>query len=112
MEEPNGFRAWLRSKAKMITIYAACVSAVLGTAVAWGSLDLPRPAWHSEVQELEQLVASNTKLILGDKWVRLKATIEELTAQLRGDPANRDLIDRLVRAQQQLRETEQQLDGS
>ena len=96
----------------MITIYAACTSAVLGAAVAWGSLDLPRPAWHSEVQELEQVVASNTKLILGDRWIRLTAQIADIEAQLFSDSRNRDLIDRLARLQAQLRETEKQLDGN
>ena len=104
-------RLWIRNKAKVITIYIAMVSGMFGVAIAWGTLDLPRPAWHSEVMELEQVVASNTRLILGDRWIRLKAQIAELEAKLRGNPTNRDMIDRLVRLQAQLRETEKQLDN-
>lgn len=95
----------------MITIYTAMVSGMLGVAVAWGTLDLPRPAWHSEVMELEQVVVSNTKLILGDKWIRIKSQIAELQAKLNSNPTNRDMIDRLVRLQAQLREINKRLDN-
>ena len=95
----------------MITIYAAAISGVLGVAVAWDKLDLPHFVWSSELMELEQVVASNTKLILGDRWIRLTAQIADLEAQLAQEPRNRDLIERLARLKQQLRETEKQLDN-
>lgn len=92
------------SKWRMFGIPAATVSAVLAVAVAWGQLDLPRPAWHSEVQALSLQVAANTQLILGDKWLRLTAQIKALEAKMRGDPGNSEWIDKLVILQLQLRE--------
>lgn len=94
----------------MITVYAAMFSAILGAAVAYDKLDLPWFASQEDVQVVQQEVASNTKLILGDKWLRLSTQIKQLEAQLTRDPGNRALIERLVRLQQQLRETERQLD--
>ncbi len=93
------------SKWKMFGIPAATVSAIMGVAVAWGQLDLPRPAWYSEIVELEVQVVANSQLILGDKWLRLTAQIKELEERLKGNPANRrELIDRLAVKQLQLRE--------
>ena len=92
------------SKWKMFGIPAASVSAALAAAVAWGQLDLPRPAWHSEVIELSMEVAANSQLILGDKWLRLTAQIKELEAKLRGNPTNLAMIERLAVLQLQLRE--------
>jgi len=90
----------------MFGIPAVSVSAVLASAVAWGQLDLPRPAWHSEVAALEMQVAANTQLILGDKWLRITAQIAELRVKLSADPANREMIRRLTVLQLQLREIE------
>ena len=87
----------------MFGIPAASVSAVLAAAVAWGQLDLPRPAWHSEVIELGVEVAANSQLILGDKWLRLTAQIKELEAKLVTNPTNRAWIERLAVLQLQLR---------
>ena len=92
------------SKWRMFGLPAASVSAVLAAAVAWGQLDLPRPAWHSEVIELGMQVTANTQLILGDKWLRLTAQIAALKAQIASDPTNHKLIERLVVLQLQLRE--------
>ena len=94
------------SKWKMFGIPAASVSAVLAAAVAWGQLDLPRPAWYSEVAALEIQVAANTQLILGDKWLRLTAQITLLEAQLSADPTNIKLIKELAVRRLQLREVE------
>lgn len=93
-----------KGKYKVMGITAASVSAMLAAAVAWGQLDLPRPAWRSEVIELGMQVAANTQLILGDKWLRLTAQIKSLEAKLRSDPSNREMIDKLVVFQLQLRE--------
>ncbi len=90
----------------MFGIPAATVSAVMGVAVAWGQLDLPRPAWRSEVVELEVQVTANTQIILGDKWLRLTAQITLLEAQLRSDPTNIKLIKELAVKRLQLREVE------
>lgn len=92
------------SKWRMFGIPAASISAVLAAAVAWGQLDLPRPAWHSEVVELGTQVTANTQLILGDKWLRLTAQIKKLEAKLRGEPTNREMIEKLAVLQLQLRE--------
>jgi hypothetical protein len=109
MEEVTGVRAWLRSKAKMITIYAGAIAAVISVAVGWSQLGMDRPAMHSEIEELRQEVGSNTQLILGDRWLRLTAKIKILEARLKLDPGNRDLIDELATLQLQLREVEKNL---
>ena len=93
-----------KGKWKMFGIPAVSVSAALAAAVAWGQLDLPRPAWYSEVVELSVQVSANSQLILGDKWLRLTAQIKELEAKLRNGPANRAMIERLAILQLQLRE--------
>ena len=93
-----------KGKYKVMGITAASISAMLAAAVAWGQLDLPRPAWHSELMELELQVAANTQLILGDKWLRLTAQIAELKVEISRDPTNHKLIERLVVLQLQLRE--------
>ncbi len=92
------------SKLRMFGIPAASVTAVLSAAMAWGQLDLPRPAWYSEVVELEMQVAANSQLILGDKWLRLTAQIKALEAKLFQNPTNREWIERLAFLQLQLRE--------
>lgn len=92
------------SKWKMFGIPAATVTAALSAAVAWGQLDLPRPAWYSEVVALEVQVTANSQLILGDKWLRLTAQITELKAKLAQNPTNRAMIERLAVLQLQLRE--------
>lgn len=94
------------SKWKMFGIPAMSISAGLAAAVAWGQLDLPRPAWRSEVIELGVQVAANTQLILGDKWLRLTAQITLLEAQLNSDPTNIKLIKELAVKRLQLREVE------
>ena len=94
------------SRYRMGGFLAVGVSAVLATAVAWSQLDLPRPAWRSEVVELEVQVASNTQIILGDKWLRLTAQITLPEAQLNSDPTNVKLIKELAVKQLQLREVE------
>lgn len=93
------------SRYRMGWFLAAGVSTVLAAAVAWGQLDLPRPAWHSEVVELGMRVAANSQLILGDKWLRLTAQIKEIELKLKGAPKDRlELIAELAVKQLQLRE--------
>lgn len=93
-----------KGKYKIMGITAASFSAMLAAAVAWGQLDLPRPAWHSEVQALTLQVAANTQLILGDKWLRLTSQIKALGVKLRSDPTNLEWIEKLAVLQLQLRE--------
>jgi hypothetical protein len=93
-----------KGKYKVMGITAASLSAMLAAAVAWGQLDLPRPAWRSEVMALELQVSANTQLILGDKWLRLTAQIKALEAELRDAPTDREMIEKLVVLQLQLRE--------
>ena len=113
-------------------ISVATAAAVLAAAVSWVELDLPRPAWHSEVAALEvqvaagvvaleaqvatnytaleAQVAANTQLILGDKWLRLTAQITELEDQIAGNPPNKSkLIARLATLQLQLRAVNSEL---
>ena len=93
-----------KGKYRTMGITAASVSAVLAAAVAWGELDLPRPAWHSELQVLELQVAANSKIIQGNLWLRLTAEIAELKDQIKADPTDRSKRDKLAILQLQLRE--------
>lgn len=95
------------SKWRMFGIPAASFAALMTGAVAWGQLDLPRPAWHSEVQALSLQVAANTQLILGDKWLRLTAQIKSIEAELKGNieaEKRQELHEKLAIKQLQLRE--------
>ncbi len=93
----------------MITVYAAMFSAVLGSAVAYDKLDLPWFASTEAVQAVHQKVTSNTKLILGQEWERLRAKMYALRGRLAKDPTNRDLQEDLARAEAQLREVDAKL---
>ena len=93
------------SKWKMFGIPAASFAALMTGAVAWGELDLPRPAWHSELEVLSLQVAANTAIIQGNLWLRLTSQIKSIEEKLKSNPANRrELIDKLVVLQLQLRE--------
>ena len=107
--EVTGFRAWVRKKARVITLYAGTLGAILTVAVAWDKLDLPRPVLTTDLAELRVQVVENSQLILGDRWFRLKSDIRRVEAKLRAVPGDRDLIAQLTRLEQQLREVEKKL---
>ncbi len=109
MEEVTGFRAWLREKARMITLYAGALAVVITGAVGWQQLGMPLPATQSDLSELRVAISSNTRLILGDRWLRLTTQIRQLEAQLARDPSNRGMIERLATLQLQLRAVERGL---
>ncbi len=91
----------------MFGIPGAVFAAFMTGAVAWGELDLPRPAWHSELQILELQVAANTAIIQGNLWLRLTSKIKTIEDKLKGGvPAEerRAMINELVVLQLQLRE--------
>lgn len=119
--------------------YKYVISIVAGTLAlmaTWQSMDhiLPRWTWWSEtkaiqselvqsqhetqeklteaIEGLQQQVASNTKLILGNEWFRLSAKLKEKRAQLSRSPGDRELIEEVTRLERQLREVERKLDGS
>jgi hypothetical protein len=84
----------------------------MATAMAWGELDLPRPAWRSEVEVLAMQVASNTQVIQGNLWIRLTAEITAIEDKLKGSLTSeerRKLIRTLAIKQLQLREVEKNL---
>jgi hypothetical protein len=119
---------------KKISIVAGAIGAVLGVMISWQAMDhvLPRWAWWNEVQaiesklladqadmqmkltatmdRMEQQVASNTRLILGQEWERLRAKIYDLRAKLAQRPADRALHEELARLEAQLRDVERELD--
>ena len=99
-----------KGRLKVIGWTAGTMSAFLAGAVAWGQLDLPRPAWHSEVAALAIQVASNTQIILGNKWLRLTAEITELEDKITSNPPNKSkLIAELATKQLQLRAVNSEL---
>ncbi len=94
---------------KVWGISAVSIAALLATAVSWAQLELPRPAWYSELTALEIQVVANTQLILGNSWLRLTEQIKKLSAELLINPTDNDLIKRLVVLQLQLRAVNSEL---
>jgi len=108
-KEVTGFRAWLRSKAKIMKLYSGAIAAVIGVIVGYQQLGGPLPATQSDITELRQEVGSNTRLILGQEWERLRAKFYDLRDKLAKDPSNRDLQKDLAKAEASLLETERLL---
>lgn len=86
----------------MITLYGGAVGVIISVAVGWHQFGFPVPATQNDVLELRQEVAGNTKLILGDRWLRLTVQIKQLRRQLSLDPGNVKLMERLAVKEQQL----------
>lgn len=86
----------------MITLYGGAIGVLITVAVGWHQFGGPIPATRNDVSELRQEVAGNTKLILGDRWLRLKVQIKQLRHQLSLNPGNRELMERLAVKEQQL----------
>jgi hypothetical protein len=97
------------TKWKKIGMIASAVGAILGVFVAWNQLDLPRPALYSELISVQQIAEENRTLILNQEWFRLKTQVRELEVELRQNPRDRDLIEKLTRAEQALRNVEKSL---
>lgn len=93
----------------MITLYAGAFAAVLGGFVGWQQLGMPVPATQNDLSELWQEIGSNTQLILGDKWFRLRVQLTLVEAQLARDPTNMKLIEEHTRLLVQLRDVEGKL---
>lgn len=93
----------------MITLYAGAIAAVIGVFIGYQEIGGPLPATQADLGELRQLVGSNTQLILGDRWFRLKARLTLVEAKLQADPTNRALIEEKTRLQAQLRDVEGKL---
>ena len=98
---------------KKYTMILGAIAGTVGLMATWQSLDfLPRWTWYGEHQALMQRVSTAEELIYGDRWVRLSAEIAQIEAQLRSDPSNRDLHQKLAVLQQQLRTVEKLLNGN
>lgn len=93
----------------MITLYAGAIAAVIGALVGYQQLGGPIPATMTDVNELRQEIGSNTQLLLGQMWDRLRLTILDLRARLAQDPTNRDLQEQLVRAEASFRDVKRKL---
>lgn len=88
---------------KVMGITAGTISALMAGAVAWGELDLPRPAWYSEVVEVRvelgeqiaggaQFAVQTRLLVLGQEWERLDREIEQLENKGNLSPSERELL--------------------
>lgn len=88
---------------KVMGITAGTISALMAAAVAWGELDLPRPAWYSEVEEVKvelgEQIAGNAQfavqtrlLVLGQEWERLDREITRLESQGALSASDRELL--------------------
>lgn len=58
-------RAWLRPKAKVISLYAGALAAVISVIVGWQKLDIPNPATENDV-------------------ARIESTLQDISDQIRG----------------------------
>lgn len=91
-------RESLRRKTKVITIYAAAVSALVGSYVAIDRLDIdvPRPAMLSELYQVADY-SYETRLILLYQQLRVaKIDAAMARANLQKNPGNRELIQSVV----------------
>ena len=93
----------------MITLYAGAASAVFGLAVVYQQFGGPLPATQADITELRQEVGSNTRLILGQEWERLRAKMYDLRDKLAKDPSNRDIQEDLAKVEASLLEAERLL---
>lgn len=94
----------------MITLYGGAIGVIVSVAVGWYQLDLPIPATHNQVQEVQQYAKGTREIVLNQEWFRLKTQLREAKAKLIGDPGNRELIKRVTRLELTLRSVEGQLD--
>lgn len=90
----------------MISLYGGAVASVMGVLVAWNALDLDRPAFKSEVDAVYEFASETREISLNQEWFRVRSQLEEVKAQLAHEPLNRQLIERRVRLEQQLRAVE------
>lgn len=86
------------------------IAGVLGVMMAWQSLDLPRPAWKAEVDELRVQVAElkqfnygTRALVLNQKWERLFRQVAMLEAQDRRGQLTQDQQELLTNLKLQMR---------
>ncbi len=86
----------------MITLYGGAIGVLISIGVGWHQFGFPVPATQNDVLELRQEVAGNTKLILGDRWLRLTIQIKQLRRQLVLNPDDVELMEQLAVKEQQL----------
>jgi hypothetical protein len=92
-----------KGNVKVMGITAGTIGSIMAAAVAWGELDLPRPAWLSEVEQVRtelgeqiaggaQFAVQTRLLVLGQEWERLDREIEKLENQGQLSASDRELL--------------------
>ena len=94
----------------MITLYGGAIGVIVSVAVSWYQLDLPIPATHNQVQEVQQYAKGTRQIVLNQEWFRLKTQLREAKAELIRDPGNLKLIKKVTRLEVTLRSVEGELD--
>lgn len=88
---------------------ASTAAAILAAMVSWKALDLPRPAWTSDLVPISDRVADlaaftkdSRLLILNGDWWRYEAQLSDVRRQIKDDPSNRYLeqLERRLRREQ------------
>lgn len=97
---------------KKVSMIAGTVGAVLGIMVSWQSIEfLPRWAWYSEVKSVQEFSQDTRRIVMNQEWFRVTAALKEARAELSANPRDRELIEKVTRLEQQLRNIEEQLEA-
>jgi hypothetical protein len=95
---------------KLISLCTAAVVTTLGLVTTWDDMGLPRPAFHSEVQELKVYAEGTRKIALNQEWFRISAQLKLARAKLQNDLHNLELIKEVTRLELALQAVDDQLD--
>jgi hypothetical protein len=72
----------------MITLYGGAVAVVMSLAVGWVQFDLPVPATHNDIVQVQQYAADTRVIVLNQEWSRLEAELRRAEAEHAKNPSN------------------------
>lgn len=82
ISHPITDRLRLNGRVKRWSAVIGIPAAVLSIFVAWGQLDLPRPAWSSEVEQLADRSMELRSMVLNDIYLRRKRELAGVERQI------------------------------
>lgn len=102
----------------MAIAVASTAAATFSVMTGWVALDLPRPAWISElravsdqVQDNRELLIQNSLQILQNDWWRYQTDIEDLEAKIEKKPDDRQLKSMRQRLRQEQAQIQDRIDN-
>ncbi len=104
-----GKKPIITGRIKLISICTAAVVATLGVVTTWDDMGLPRPALHSEVQELRVYAEGTRAITLNQEWFRLSVQLKVAEANLQKNIQDMKLINEVTRLEQALKDVDDQL---